>query len=90
MNVLFSFLAIPPISTCHDIILGADRCLRFDYGISDFDLTGRRSITVLIVKIYEDPKNPHRYETNVYSQHTGNKWTTVEIDLPAVKDLQVE
>ncbi|XP_052695625.1 uncharacterized protein LOC128174017 [Crassostrea angulata] len=83
------FETIPPICTCHDIILGADRCLRFDYGISDFDLTGRRSITVLIVKIYEDPKNPHRYETNMYNQHTGNKWTTVEIDLPAVKDLQV-
>lgn len=66
------------------LILGADRCLRFDYGIADNNLTSP-SNTALIDRVHDDVR--YRYE--VYRQHTGNNWTTAELDLPDVLDMKV-
>ncbi|XP_061167265.1 uncharacterized protein LOC133176117 [Saccostrea echinata] len=67
------------------IFESADRCLRFDYAISNRNL-GSTWKTRLTVNIMSDSTTtPHVFNTN-----TGNVWTTAEIDLPAVSNLKVE
>lgn len=68
------------------ISLGADRCLRFNYVISDRNV-GSSAVTRLNVYVMGDSGTtapPYVFDTN-----TGNSWIQAEIDLPSMENMKV-
>lgn len=68
------------------ISLGADRCLRFNYVISDRNV-GSSAVTSLNVYVMGDSGTtapPYVFDTN-----TGNSWVQAEIDLPSMENMKV-
>lgn len=68
------------------ISLGADRCLRFNYVISDRNV-GSSAVTSLKVYVMGDSGTtapPYVFDTN-----TGNSWVQAEIDLPSMENMKV-
>lgn len=68
------------------IPLGADRCLRFNYVISDRNI-GSSAVTSLNVYVMGDSGTtapPYVFDTN-----TGNSWVQAEIDLPSMENMKV-
>lgn len=68
------------------ITLGADRCLRFNYVISDRNV-GSSAVTSLNVYVMGDSGTtapPYVFDTN-----TGNSWVQAEIDLPSMENMKV-
>lgn len=68
------------------IPLGADRCLRFNYVISDRNV-GSSAVTSLNVYVMGDSGTtspPYVFDTN-----TGNFWVQAEIDLPSMENMKV-
>lgn len=78
-------------SQSHDTVfllipLGADRCLRFNYVISDRNV-GSSAVTSLNVYVVGDSGTtapPYVFDTN-----TGNSWVKAEIDLPSMENMKV-
>lgn len=68
------------------ICLGANRCLRFNYVISNRNV-GSSAVTSLNVYIMGDSGTtspPHVFDT-----HTANSWVQAEIDLPSMENMKV-
>ena len=71
-------------STGFSFITGGDRCLRFDYVISDYNVGGFY-VTSLTVRV----RSATVTTSQVFNTNTGNAWTMAELDLPAVDDMKV-
>lgn len=64
----------------------ADRCLRFNYVISDRNV-GSSAVTSLNVYVMGDSGTtapPYVFDTN-----TGNSWVQAEIDLPSMENMKI-
>uniref|UniRef100_K1QPB1 Zinc metalloproteinase nas-36 n=1 Tax=Magallana gigas TaxID=29159 RepID=K1QPB1_MAGGI len=63
----------------------AERCLLFNYALADNDIGGPYT-TTLKVRILSDIFTPDM----IFATNSGNKWTSAEMDLPAVNGMKIQ